>query len=402
MPRATDDVHVRQPQAARRVTHRVHALAIEIQRREIGRGNQLMLQPMLGARRFDHRANLGDHRLQLLTLQVTKVQGHAHFTGNHVARPGIRLQATHRAAGMRLMAQGGTVDRLDHGSGAHQGILAQVHGCWPRMGLDAAQGQVEPLLAECPQYHADGLGLVFEDRPLLDMRLEIGPHRMPKHRPLPRVTNGIQGVADTHPLGITLGQGVFQGEFAGEYPRAHHARGKARAFLVGPHHHLQWRFGFHAQVIERADHLQPGHHSEAAVELAARGLGVDMAAGHHRWQRGVAPGPAGEDVADRIDTNAAPGRFAPGHEQVASLAVEVGQRQAADAALGGGAEAREVHQRLPQTRAVDVPFGGLQSLLSGGHGFLLRRFHCLCAGAPGCAPPGHQGRSTAPRRAASR
>ena len=48
----------------------------------------------------------------------------------------------------------------------------------------------------------------------------------------------------------------------------------------------------------------------------------------------VAAGTAREDVAHAVDGNRAAGLLRPGHEQVAPLAVEVGQRQAAHAALG--------------------------------------------------------------------
>eukprot|EP01132_Coremiostelium_polycephalum_P017658 gene17657-biopygen9358 len=98
-----------------------------------------------------------------------------------------------------------------------------------------------------------------------------------------------------------------------------------------------------------------------------------MAAGHHRRQLGIAPGPAGEDIADAIDGHGTARFLAPLHKQVAGLAVEVGQGQAADAALGGGAELGEFHQGQPQTIAVDVLMGGLQNVYGSVHGDLLRQ-----------------------------
>ncbi|MNV89637.1 hypothetical protein D3C71_1839490 [compost metagenome] len=109
---------------------------------------------------------------------MTEIQGHAHLARDHVARARVGLQATHRATGMGLVAEGGAVDCLHHRRRADQGVLAQVHGRRAGMGLDTAQGQVEPLLAQRTQHHADGLALIFEDRALLDMRFEIGPHRV--------------------------------------------------------------------------------------------------------------------------------------------------------------------------------------------------------------------------------
>ncbi|MOA57303.1 hypothetical protein D3C78_1814590 [compost metagenome] len=69
-----------------------------------------------------------------------------------------------------------------------------------------------------------------------------------------------------------------------------------------------------------------------------------MAAGHDRRQGRVSPWAAGKDVADGVDADGAAGLGAPAHEQVAGLAVEVGQRQAAHATLRGGAELGQVHQ----------------------------------------------------------
>ncbi|MCY1182010.1 hypothetical protein D9M73_225460 [compost metagenome] len=119
---------------------------------------------------------------------------------------------------MGLVTEGGAVDRLHHRSRADQGVLAQVHGRRAGMGFDAAQSQVEPLLTQGAKDHADGLGLVFKNRPLLDMRFEIRPHRVPRHGTRTGVANGVQRFANADTLGIALGQGVFQGELAGEHP----------------------------------------------------------------------------------------------------------------------------------------------------------------------------------------
>ncbi|MNF89318.1 hypothetical protein D3C84_718360 [compost metagenome] len=254
------------------------------------------------------------------------------------------------------------------------------------MGLDAAQGQVEPFLPQCPQHHADGLALVLEYRPLFDMRFEIGAHRMAGDRPWAGVADGIEGLPHADALGVGLGQGFGQGEFPGEHPRAHHAGGKARALLVGPDHHFQRRLGLDLEVVERAHHFQARQHAEAAVELAAGGLGVDVAAGHHRRQLRVAPSAPGKDIAHPIDADAAPGLLGPLHEQIAGLSVEVGQRQPADPALDRSAEAGQVHQRRPQAVTVDVPLGGLQNLVCCAHVVLHVREKAWPHGPCGCRP----------------
>ncbi len=97
-----------------------------------------------------------------------------------------------------------------------------------------------------------------------------------------------------------------------------------------------------------------------------------MAAGHHRWQVGIASRAAREDVADAVDGHAATRRLTPLHKKIASLAVKVSEGQAAYAALGRCAELGQVHQGLPQAVAVDVLMGGLQNVQGSVHGDLLR------------------------------
>jgi hypothetical protein len=66
----------------------------------------------------------------------------------------------------------------------------------------------------------------------------------------------------------------------------------------------------------------------------------------------------GEDVAHLVDADAATGVFAPFHEQVARLPIEIGQRQPFHTALLGGADLRELHQAVPQPVAVDADVRG--------------------------------------------
>ncbi len=286
-------------------------------------------------------------------MQVAQVDGHVHLARNHVARPWVQVQAADGATGVRLLLMGDTVDRADHLGGPYQGVLAQVHRRGAGVGFNAGEGQVEPLLAEAAHDHANRGGLVFQHWPLLDMRLEIRAHRVAEHRTRTGIADALQFGAHRQALVVEFGEGVLHVELTGKHPGAHHAWRETRALFVGPHHHFDRRLRLQLQVIECADHFQPGHHPVAAVELAAGRLGVDMAAGHDRGQGGVTPGAACKDIPDGVDTDAAPGRLAPVHEQVAGLAVEVGERQAAHAAFDGGAELGEVHQRLPQAVAVD-------------------------------------------------
>ena len=158
------------------------------------------------------------------------------------------------------------------------------------------------------------------------------------------IANGVQRFANSHALGIGFGEGFFQGEFFGKYPRAHHARGKARAFFVGPHHHFNWRLGLDVEVIEGTQHFDPGQHAETAIKLAARRLSVDVAAGHHWRQVRIKPRSTGKDIAHGIDADGATGVFAPAYKDVPGLTVEVGQGQAAHAAFDRGAQLGQFHQ----------------------------------------------------------
>ncbi|MNF05431.1 hypothetical protein D3C80_2051600 [compost metagenome] len=85
MPCPADDIHVRQAQGLRSIAHGIHATAVKVQRWEVGRGDQFMAQPVLVTGGFNHCPHVGDHRVQPLTFEVTKVQGHAHFARDHVA-----------------------------------------------------------------------------------------------------------------------------------------------------------------------------------------------------------------------------------------------------------------------------------------------------------------------------
>src|SRR5690606_32927928 len=51
------------------------------------------------------------------------------------------------------------------------------------------------------------------------------------------------------------------------------------------------------------------------------------------------------------------GLFHPTHHQVASLAIQFGERKPTVPSLGGGADLCQLHQRLPQTLAIDGDSG---------------------------------------------
>ena len=79
-----------------------------------------------------------------------------------------------------------------------------------------------------------------------------------------------------------------------------------------------------------------------------------MAARQDRPMTGVPAGTAGEDVARRVDADAAAGFPAPGDEQVARLAVQIGERLSVDSSPFGRTELRHAHEAVPKPGAVDL------------------------------------------------
>ena len=151
---------------------------------------------------------------------------------------------------------------------------------------------------------------------------------------------------------------MLQRERAGEHTRAHHHRHEARTFLVGPHHDFQRRERLHVGIGERAQYFETRQHAVVAVELAARRLRVDVAAGHHRRQVVAQTRAAREDIADRVDPHAAADLLRPRDKQVACLAVQFRQCEPAHTALVGGADLREFHETVPEPGAIDSQIGG--------------------------------------------
>jgi hypothetical protein len=73
-----------------------------------------------------------------------------------------------------------------------------------------------------------------------------------------------------------------------------------------------------------------------------------MAAGHDRRTGIVDAGAPRDDVADLIHPHRQARVAAPGDEQVAGFAVEIGQRDPPDPAIRGRADLRHLHMAVPQ------------------------------------------------------
>jgi hypothetical protein len=214
---------------------------------------------------------------------------------------------------------------------------------------------------------ADRLLLALQDRSLLDMRLEEGTDLATAHLLLAVVTDLLQRLAEGDPVAILDAQRVIQFESAAEHAGGHHRRCEAAAFLVGPDGDLDRRLGDVVRIVQHAQHLEAGHHAIGAVELAARRLRIEMAAGHDRRLRRVLALAAGKNVAELVDLDRAAGFLGPAHEQVAADLVQVGQRDPAHAAFFRAANLAQLHQARPQAVGIDaeIGFGVLHAALQG-------------------------------------
>ena len=143
-------------------------------------------------------------------------------------------------------------------------------------------------------------------------------------------------------------------EHAGEHARGDHRRVEARALLVGPVDHLDRREGLVPGGVQRAQRLQRGQHPERSVELAAGRLGIEVAAHRDRRNADALALPAREHRAHVVHRHGAADLLAARLEPVAHLAVEVGQGEPADAALGGPADRAGLHQVVPQPLGIDA------------------------------------------------
>jgi hypothetical protein len=107
---------------------------------------------------------------------------------------------------------------------------------------------------------------------------------------------------------------------------------------------------------ERLDHLETGEHAEVAVEAAAGGDGVDVRAGEHGREGRIGPRPHADDVADGVDGHGEAEVVHPADDEVAALAVGVGERQAGAAVLAvgplDGADLPQLDEPRPQPLAV--------------------------------------------------
>ena len=181
---------------------------------------------------------------------------------------------------------------------------------------------------------------------------------------------------------------------------AHAAGSEAAAFLVGPGHDLDRVPRGGAAVADRLHRLQPGEHAPDAVEAAAHGLAVHVAAGQHRRGLRVRALVPQEQVAHRIDRDGQAQLRGPADQQAARLAVQRREAGAVHAVAGNGADPRHSHQPVPVPVLVHCrnQIGGRRVA----HRLACSRLGCcpavLGAAARGIKGRGGTGEGTAPDR----
>ena len=351
MPGAADDVHVVVVQGIGRAAHAGHAVGVEDAGRKAHHLFDGHLALALGSQLRKRAAHGGVHRIQPRLREVAKIHAELDLAGDHIAGVGQHLQMADGAAPVRCLVQRDAVDGIDHAGSGQHGVMAQVHRRGAGMRVHAGDGYVIPLLAQRAADDANRLVIGFEDRALLDMRLKVSGKGAPGYLAaghIAQVADAGQLIAHGEACTILLRADVVCTKNSRKCTRAHHHRREARAFLVHPEGHFQRRDGLYAVAVERAHHLQAGEHAVVAIELASRGLGVDMAAGGHGACLWVGACAAAKHIAHFIHAHLQACVAEPLHHLVAAGLVLIGQGDAADAAFGRGPYLGQGHQRLPE------------------------------------------------------
>ena len=180
-------------------------------------------------------------------------------------------------------------------------------GVVPAWGAAAVDRELAPRDALHAGDGADGDAVVLQHRSLLDVEFYIGVREAGgRARGWSGVADAFQFVAEPGPIGGAGVQRLLDREPADVHERTEHVRREARPFLVGEEGDLHTAGRTHACRGEGLDDLEPGEHSEVAVEPATGGDGVDVRTDHHRGERGVGPFVGGDAVADGVDGDGEP------------------------------------------------------------------------------------------------
>src|SRR5271166_701365 len=206
---------------------------------------------------------------------MTEIDGEEHASGDGVARIRADLNKPDRGASIGRMRMADPVDCIYHPGGSDQRVAAPRHRCRTGVRLLSGDGNLVPALALRAGYDADRLLGGFEDRALLDMRLEIGGDGPAAYRFRAGKADPLEFGAERDAGKIVRPCQTFaEIEDAREHAGTDHRRRKPRSFLVGPGDDFDRRLGLVTEIVEGPHQFEPGHDAIGAVEFAAGRLRV--------------------------------------------------------------------------------------------------------------------------------
>ncbi len=237
---------------------------------------------------------LVEHAGQLRRIEMTLVEQTFRRLDNRCDDAGLGDDAAHRADGALPRTLRDLADLELESRRARECVAALVHGCRAGVGGLSAEGDLVAFDAESAEDDSERELHRLEHGPLLDVELQIGGRALEL---LARVERMIE-------IDTELAQGVREGDPASVLQRA----AEARALLVGP---VDEPDGERRLPVccDAPQHLDAGHHVQAAVEPAAVRHGVDVAAD----EDGLVGGAAQSEplVARRVDGLLRPGPVHP-------------------------------------------------------------------------------------------
>ena len=124
--------------------------------------------------------------------------------------------------------------------------------------------------------------------------------------------------------------------------------------------------GLDAQIVQRADDLQPAKNPQNAIIFTTGRLRIQMRSNIDRQRVWVRPFAPRKHVAHLIQPHGAARILAPLLEQCAAFTIFIRQRLAVVAARDARSDLGHFHQAIPQTIWIDF-----QVLSGRGHGWLL-------------------------------
>ena len=203
-----------------------------------------------------------------------------------VTMPGKVFERTHGGDGI-WMLQGDGADGESQFGGGGEGVVAGAHGGGTGVGLLAVEGDGVALDALGAGNDGQGEAALFEDGALFDVEFKISggvdlfPGGFADHVHIDAATfeGGREGLALVVGADAVRGDGVGAGEGGGAEQRA----AETGAFFIGPVDQAdgQGRIAF---VVDGkgAQHFKAGQDAERAVEPAAVGDRIEMAAKQER------------------------------------------------------------------------------------------------------------------------